>query len=248
MTKHIMTIGSIYGEDRWKDLDILEAMITDDSLTPTYDKYVFMGNYVKSYWRKQSDIGTMMGELLALKENYPNHIVLLIGRDDLQYMYPAVSKFKIEGIHKDITYYSELFSPLLTYLAPSYFYGNTLWTSAGVFIEWASVVGITAANNAESVSTIINNIEEGTSSQQYFLDVISGGGNVASSPIYGTNDKSSLIEWVNHVITDDNQSKTYNKIKRTPFLSTVCQLTEHKITDYYTRKLEDSVLIEYYEG
>ncbi len=248
MAQQIMTIGSIYGEDQWKNLDMLEAMITDDSLTPTYDKYIFMGNYVKSYWRKQGDIGTMINELVSLKENYPDHIVLLTGRDDVQYLFPDESKFKIEGRHEDIVYYAELYQLLSTHLALSYYYGDNLWTHSGVNLEWASVFGITAADNASDIHDLLANIELGTSSQQYYMDTKVGGKNVASSPIFtmGVVDSRELIEWVNHIVTEDHQSKAYLNIKRTPFISTVCQLTEHKITDFYTRELEDSVLIQQY--
>lgn len=250
MSQHIMTIGSIYGEDRWKNLDMLEAMVSDNTLTPTYDKYIFMGNYVKTYWKTQSEILSMITDLISLKQNYPNHIVLLIGSDDLQYMFPEEGKFRREGFHKDIVFFTELYQSLSPYLEILYNYGNTIWTHSGIRTEWASVFGITPANDAASVSTLLKNIELGSASQQYYIDAKHGGKNVASGPLFSDKfiERSDLIEWVNHVMTDDHQSKSYNRIRRTPFLSTVCQLTEHKITDFYVRRLEDSVLIEQYNG
>ena len=76
----IITIGDIHGEKSWsKHLD-------KNYLISNFDKIVFIGDYVDSFYLKDHEIYETLLEIIEFKKTYPDNIVLLFGNHDIQYL------------------------------------------------------------------------------------------------------------------------------------------------------------------
>ncbi len=119
-----ITIGDIHGRDSWKRIDM-----------NSYDKVIFIGDYVDSYDELSYKILYNLIEIIELKKKYPNKVVLLIGNHDSQYMfYPmyACSGFREEDKDDLIT----IFNENIDLFQVAYQEKNYLWTHAGVSTRW----------------------------------------------------------------------------------------------------------------
>jgi len=62
-------------------------LIKLDNVIPEYDKYIFLGDYVDSFDETDAVILFNLQEIIKFKQKYPEHVVLLLGNHDLQYMF-----------------------------------------------------------------------------------------------------------------------------------------------------------------
>ena len=81
-----ITIGDIHGYDTWKQAGDIDLLIKGE-FEPDYDKYIFVGDYVDSFDLTNIQIYANLLELIQFKKKFPEHVVLILGNHDLQYLY-----------------------------------------------------------------------------------------------------------------------------------------------------------------
>jgi metallophosphoesterase superfamily enzyme len=73
-TMKLLAIGDIHGRDVWKDINFL-----------AFDKVVFVGDYVDSYIRSDWQVYQNLKEIIDLKKQNFDKVVLLLGNHDIHY-------------------------------------------------------------------------------------------------------------------------------------------------------------------
>ncbi len=121
----IITIPDLHGKSLWKKLEV-----------SAYDKIIFLGDYVDSKGEVPDEAEVEnLDQIIALKKQFPQKVVLLIGNHDLHYLhYPAfrASAFNVK-IQPQLT---TLFQDNKAYFQNAFQLGNHLWTHAGVSQSW----------------------------------------------------------------------------------------------------------------
>lgn len=235
----IVTIGSLYGTTDWKDIADLADLVSGDSVSPTYDMYVFMGNYGRSYpVATDLEIETNIEEIIALKTAYPSNFTLLIGPDDLQYTYPSYGKFRTTGNRINTEYLKVVYATLLSSLVPAYGYGVGLWTHGGVSTAWATANGIVSGDTAADIATAINNLATSATSTVYDIGPLSGGSATIGGPVFGekTVVSSQLIPWVTNIIADNRISKSTSHTVSGGLIKQISQATEYMIDNFFEER------------
>lgn len=121
--KHI-AIGDLHGRDTWQQVN-----------TKSYDKVIFLGDYVDSHDLSDLAILENFKKVIALKKRQPEKIVLLLGNHDAHYLhYP---RFECSGfrptMQRDLT---TLFCKNADLFQVAYQKDNYLFTHAGVTNNW----------------------------------------------------------------------------------------------------------------
>lgn len=120
----IITVPDLHGHDSWKRINV-----------EGYDKVIFLGDYVDSFTGTNEDIYMNLINILKLKADHPDKIVLLLGNHDIQYMY--YPEYRCSGFRKaaadDLI---TLFRVHAYLFSVAYQYGTWLWTHAGISIPW----------------------------------------------------------------------------------------------------------------
>ena len=140
--KKIVVIGDIHGRDLWKKLVDISKMLTEPNYIPTYDKYIFLGDYVDAYTREyESNTISNLIEIIELKKKYLDHIILLWGNHDNQYYLAQpqsiISDYSCTGYRSEM--HDELYDIFLKNKDLFQFthqYKNYLFTHAGVHKSW----------------------------------------------------------------------------------------------------------------
>ena len=123
---HIITIGDLHGASAWT------GIIPDG-----YDRIVFMGDYVDSFFYTDEEILKNLQEVVSLKKTYPEKIVLLWGNHDLNYLFGNASPHRCSGFrYRMLTSLQELFHDNRTLFQAAWQAGNCLWTHAGIVQRW----------------------------------------------------------------------------------------------------------------
>ena len=125
--KHIV-IGDLHGQDIWQHVN-----------TKSYDKVIFLGDYVDSYTLSDLVILENLKKIIALKKRQPEKIVLLLGNHDAHYLhYP---RFECSGfrpsMQRDLT---TLLCKNADLFQVAYQKNNYLFTHAGVTNNWYSEI------------------------------------------------------------------------------------------------------------
>ena len=114
-----VTISDIHGRVDWKKINPNE-----------YDKIVFIGDYVDSFDILPVEILHNLKQIVELKKQYPDKVVLLLGNHDVAYIVPDQ---KCSGFQAGMLWdYKELFMSNIELFQVAYEYKNYLWTHAGV--------------------------------------------------------------------------------------------------------------------
>jgi len=121
--KHL-TIGDLHGRDTWQQVN-----------TKSYDKIIFLGDYVDSPTLSDPVILENLKKIVALKKRQPEKIELLLGNHDAYYLhYPH---YKCSGfrpsMQRDLTM---LFRKNADLFRIAYQKDNYLFTHAGVTNNW----------------------------------------------------------------------------------------------------------------
>ncbi len=106
----ILAIGDIHGQNIWKKFEDINKLLSSKDLIPKYDKYIFLGDYVDSYHIKGNAIKQNLLDIIKLKKNYPEHIVLLLGNHDLHYIFDA-DKHQCSGYNIE---YADIYHKIFT--------------------------------------------------------------------------------------------------------------------------------------
>ena len=128
-----ITIGDIHGSNKWKAIRIV-----------TFDKVIFVGDYVDD-WPPVTDEQIMSNllEIINLKKEHPDKIVLLVGNHDARYMF--LNKMNnlhlCTGFRQSMAYaLSDVFEEngKLFQMAYGHVHDGEeyLWTHAGIVDDW----------------------------------------------------------------------------------------------------------------
>lgn len=155
----ILIVPDVHGRDFWKEA------VKDNS----FDKIIFLGDYLDHY-RKEStdehDIETLKN-IIELKKNNPDNIILLIGNHDCPYIWPneygrALGDYWCRHDYGNHEYINKLFNDnldlfTLAWECDNEKYGKVLFTHAGVTNIFKKKCGLTAKEINEY---FFNNIPE----------------------------------------------------------------------------------------
>lgn len=121
----IISVGDIHGRPYWKEID-----------PSKYDKIIFVGDYCDSYTHSDVEIESNLLNIIELKKNNPDKVVLLLGNHDIHYMFlsegyegsgfrpsMAINLNMIFRHHKDL-------------FQIAFQIENYLWSHAGVSFGW----------------------------------------------------------------------------------------------------------------
>jgi len=149
--KKIITIGDLHGRTVWKEFEDIKFLLYAEpgaagygGFVPECYKYVFIGDYCDSFTETSDKIKDNLLELIRFKTLYPDHVILLWGNHDYQYLANEPWK-KMEGIvsgyrpeaHFDLF---DIFNTHRDLFQFAYQEENYLWTHAGVHVGWYKTV------------------------------------------------------------------------------------------------------------
>lgn len=151
----ILTIGDIHGKDVWKKLTL-----------DTYDKVVFIGDYVDAFDISDDQMVNNLLDIIEFKKSNPHNIILLIGNHELNYFPKFGYKFygssgfrwtiasTLENIFSSN---KKLFQYAYQIQDEAYTY---LWTHAGVTNKWYNTVFFPEFDNQNIVTEDILSIAD----------------------------------------------------------------------------------------
>lgn len=121
--KHLV-IGDLHGKDYWKDVNL-----------SSYDKIVFIGDYVDHWTLPDKAITRNLLEIIDLKKKRPETVELLLGNHDVQYLhYPH---FLCSGFRQQMQrVLTDLFYNNRGLFKIAYQRGRHLFSHAGVTNTW----------------------------------------------------------------------------------------------------------------
>ena len=130
-------VGDVHGLDTWKKAvyrvneDNGEIMCNLDF---TVDKIVFLGDYVDAYRLGNEQIINNLKEIIQLKKDYPDNVVLLWGNHDVAYLMKdgAISGHRPE-MAQDLY---DIFQENRKLFQLAYQEGNMICTHAGIHKGW----------------------------------------------------------------------------------------------------------------
>lgn len=124
-TKKILTIPDLHGKTIWKNV-----------FDPSYDNIVFLGDFVDSETHTDDEILDNLSQIILIKKQYPDKVILLIGNHELHYLY-ATKNYRGTGFRPSMfTKLNHIFTlnkPLFQY---SFQYKNYIWSHAGIHSGW----------------------------------------------------------------------------------------------------------------
>jgi len=136
----ILVIGDLHGESIWKMFADLRQLSQTPNLATEYDKYIFLGDYFDSFKITSGKIRENFGDVIRLKNNYPDQVILLLGNHELHYFlvpYHLTNKFYCSGyrpeMHIDLY---EFYKENKSLFQAAYQIKNYLFTHAGVSRGW----------------------------------------------------------------------------------------------------------------
>jgi len=133
----IVSVGDVHGRDNWRKAvylfddagNILKCLLGNE-----IDMVVFIGDYVDSWDLSNSDIFRNLQEIVNLKLDYPDNVILLWGNHDVAYLN---NDGKISGYRYEMAPdLHNFFRDNRNSFQLSYQYKSTLWTHAGVHKGW----------------------------------------------------------------------------------------------------------------
>ena len=136
MDNKVLVLPDIHGRKFWKE----------PCLHPEkYDKIIFLGDYFDPYDFEGitfEDAIRIFNEILALKRNYMEKVVLLLGNHDLPYFSTTYYRFLWYHCRHSDEYHDEiarLFDDNRELFQLAYAYRDILFTHAGVEYEWLAI-------------------------------------------------------------------------------------------------------------
>lgn len=130
-----ISIGDLHGRSNWLQIEDI-SILMKSTFEPDFDKYIFVGDYCDSFTVSNVEILHNLKQLIEFKKKYPEHVVLLLGNHDIQYMshnFPyIISGYRPEA-HYDLY---DIFSRNRELFQTAFQVNNYLWTHAGVNKTW----------------------------------------------------------------------------------------------------------------
>lgn len=208
------SIGDIHGRNDWmyfthgspQDFEIWRTAVESgapaedtiwdeeyDNFT-SYDKIVFVGDYVDSFTVRNSEMKKNLEDILFFKKTLPDKVVLLLGNHDVQYIVPnqICSGYRPEMKHD----FYDIFHKNLDLFQLAYELGDVLWTHAGVTEGWLKELNkvmfdpngrfydIIKERGEMSICEQLNLAWELRLDVLYAVDAISGGSQMWAGPLW----------------------------------------------------------------
>lgn len=155
---NILTIGDIHGRSAWKQIifggetefffwkqsvqENYEEFVREEHTFHSWDKIIFVGDYVDSYDISNEDILNNLKDIVFFANTYPDLVVLLLGNHDIQYIVQneCCSGYRGEmrpDLNRIFTENKSLFKiAFLDEFNHNEKSIKTLWTHAGVTKGW----------------------------------------------------------------------------------------------------------------
>lgn len=126
MIKKFIAVGDIHGRDVWKKININK-----------YEKIIFAGDYVDGPL-SDGEVIKNLQEIIQLKRDNEDKVILLAGNHDIQYMFWDVTvPFQCSGYRPNIQHIlTALFNEIPEYFQAAYQIDNFLFTHAGITNGW----------------------------------------------------------------------------------------------------------------
>lgn len=247
MKKKILSIGDIHGRDTWKEILFgssyeynIWATAVANGASPvdelwkdmpfmSYDKIIFVGDYVDSYKISNSVIKHNLHEIIELKKALGDLVVLLIGNHDVQYIVDdqVCSGYRPE-MHIDL-------KQMFTENADLFKFAHSetdkngqiwLWSHAGVTTGWYDLFKKTIEHDSyrhrhlfgdiknDSIADMLNMAWKVREETLFYVDAYSGGSAKWAGPV-----------WVRPaVFTQHSLDNVFQVVGHTPVKS----FSEHK--------------------
>jgi hypothetical protein len=121
----IISIGDVHGRPYWKQIE-----------PKKYDKIIFTGDFVDSYNYSNEQILVNLMEIIELKKDFPDKVILILGNHDLHYMW-NYKTFGCSG-YRPALYHDlhDLFNDNRNLFQIAFQIGNHIWTHAGISKGW----------------------------------------------------------------------------------------------------------------
>lgn len=121
----IISIGDIHGRNFWKLIDINK-----------YDYVVFVGDYCDSYTYNDEHILGNLLDLIELKKNNPEKIILLLGNHDVHYMFLSEG-YECSGYRPSMaSTLKHVFKDNKRLFQMAFQINDHIWTHAGIAEKW----------------------------------------------------------------------------------------------------------------
>lgn len=121
----IISIGDIHGRNYWKIIDINKI-----------DLIVFVGDYVDSFFYTDQEILANLLDIIQLKKDYPDKVILILGNHDIQY-YFLNEGFGCSGFRPTMgASLKHVFNENRELFQAAHQIGNTIWSHAGISNGW----------------------------------------------------------------------------------------------------------------
>ena len=119
-------IPDVHGEIKWKELINLSC-----------DKIIFLGDYVDSFTITNEQIINNLNEIITLKKEYLDKVILLWGNHDLMYYHINDLDFRCSGFRPEIGLtLHEIFSNNNKLFQYAHQINNYIFTHAGIQNNW----------------------------------------------------------------------------------------------------------------
>ena len=181
--KKILLLPDIHGRDFWK------KPCEDISI---YDKVIFLGDYFDPYNFENISVQDCVDnfqEILRLKRENMEKVVLLLGNHDCPYFSDTYYKFSCFHCRHSSRFHQkihELFNDNRDFFQLAYVIDDILFTHAGVDNGWWTKVIKSQETNINKICNIINDLPNNREGWQkiYFVSASRGGYNKYGSCVW----------------------------------------------------------------
>lgn len=134
---NFVTIGDVHGHDTWKkavyQYDKETKQFGECLLGKDIDKVIFLGDYVDDWGLPNLTILDNLNDIIQLKKDYPDNVVLLWGNHDAAYLRNETCSGNRPEMRLTLYY---IFRDNFKLFQLAYQYEKTIWTHAGIHRGW----------------------------------------------------------------------------------------------------------------
>ena len=188
----IITIGDLHGSASWKKV-----------VPEEWDRIVFIGDYVDSFYHRDDEILKNLHEVIELKNAYSEKVILLWGNHDLAYYFRAERRHLCTGFRDSMfESLSGLFNSNKNLFQAAWQTGKHLWTHAGVMQRWfTEFIDAQVKTQDSNLAATFNRL-----SDEYFLPLFHVG------PTRGGRHPDGGIFWADRPETLNDPLMNYHQI------------------------------------
>ena len=195
----VLVIGDVHGEASCKKFADIEQLLQSNVFETEYDKYIFLGDYFDSYKITTDKIKRNFYDIVRLKRNYPDKVVLLLGNHELHYFmvpYVANNNYLCTGyrseVHVDAYEFYRANSDLFQV---AYQIDNYIFTHAGISEGWFRDIFKIPQGHPETktIAELLNEAFEIRDSRLFAVGQSRGGVHPYGGPFWADKSETSLF-------------------------------------------------------